>query len=227
MLAQKIDEILETAFTEHEEGRDDADAILAETFAGHAPGKCTEDLRELERMGLLRLQEKCVKLTAAGDLRASSVVRRHRLTERLFRQILSLGEAQAESHACELEHILSPEATDAICTLLGHPPSCPHGKPIPPGDCCHSARRSIAPLVCPLSELALGATARVVFMLPKLASSVDQLAGLGLLPGTDLRLRQRHPSRVVEIGETVLALDADIAASIFVQRIADPVPVRA
>ena len=84
--------------------------------------------------------------------------------------------------------------------------------------------RSIAPLVCRLSELAIGATARVVFILPKLAASVDQLAGLGLLPGTELHLRQKHPSRVVEIGETVLALDAGIAASIFVQRIADAAP---
>jgi DtxR family Mn-dependent transcriptional regulator len=31
---------------------------------------------------------------------------------------------------------LSPEATDKICTFLGHPRTCPHGAPIPPGPCC-------------------------------------------------------------------------------------------
>jgi Mn-dependent DtxR family transcriptional regulator len=34
---------------------------------------------------------------------------------------------------------LSPEATDKICTFLGHPRSCPHGAPIPPGPCCGGA----------------------------------------------------------------------------------------
>ena len=219
MRAQKIDEILETTFTEREEGRDDAGAILDRTFAGHAPGKCTEDFRELERIGLLRLDAASVTLTAEGEVRAVSVVRRHRLTERLFLDLLSMSGAQAESHACELEHILSPEATDAICTLLGHPPSCPHGKPIPQGACCTSAQRTISPLVCPLSELPLNTPARVVFVLPKLLESMDHLAGLGLLPGVELRVRQRFPARVIEMGETVVALDAGIARSIFVQRI--------
>jgi DtxR family Mn-dependent transcriptional regulator len=226
MRAQKIDEILETTFTEREQGSDTAEAILSRTFAGHAPGKCAEDLDELAQTGLLRLEGGRVALTAEGELRATAVVRRHRLTERFFRQLLSLGEAQSETHACELEHILSPEATDAICTLLGHPPTCPHGKPIPPGPCCETVRRTISPLVCPLTELALDAPARVVFVLPKLMESMDQLAGLGLLPGTELKLRQRFPTRVIEMGETLVAMDAEVARSIFVQRLAEPVALR-
>jgi len=46
------------------------------------------------------------------------------------------SESEIEQQACKFEHILSPEATDKICTFLGHPRTCPHGAPIPPGQCC-------------------------------------------------------------------------------------------
>jgi DtxR family Mn-dependent transcriptional regulator len=38
--------------------------------------------------------------------------------------------------ACRMEHIIDPEVTDSICSFLGHPRRCPHGKSIPTGDCC-------------------------------------------------------------------------------------------
>jgi DtxR family Mn-dependent transcriptional regulator len=46
------------------------------------------------------------------------------------------SETEIEQQACKFEHILSPEATDKICTFLNHPLTCPHGAPIPPGPCC-------------------------------------------------------------------------------------------
>jgi Mn-dependent DtxR family transcriptional regulator len=49
------------------------------------------------------------------------------------------SETEIEQQACKFEHILSPEATDKICTFLGHPRTCPHGAPIPRGGCCDKA----------------------------------------------------------------------------------------
>ena len=46
------------------------------------------------------------------------------------------SETEIEQQACKFEHILSQEATEKICTFLGHPRTCPHGAPIPPGPCC-------------------------------------------------------------------------------------------
>ena len=81
-----------------------------------------------------------VALTPRGRQRAADIIRRHRLAERLFTDSLALeSEAEIEQQACKFEHILSPEATDKICAFLGHPRTCPHGAPIPPGACC--ARR--------------------------------------------------------------------------------------
>ncbi len=78
-----------------------------------------------------------VELTSCGRQRAADIIRRHRLAERLFTDSLALeSESEIEQQACKFEHILSPEATDKICTFLGHPKTCPHGAPIPAGQCC-------------------------------------------------------------------------------------------
>ena len=78
-----------------------------------------------------------IELTSRGRQRAADIIRRHRLAERLFTDSLALdSELEIEQQACKFEHILSPEATDKICTFLGHPQTCPHGAPIPSGPCC-------------------------------------------------------------------------------------------
>jgi len=78
-----------------------------------------------------------VEFTPRGRQRAADIIRRHRLAERLFTDSLALdSESEIEQQACKFEHILSLEATDKICTFLGHPRTCPHGAPIPPGPCC-------------------------------------------------------------------------------------------
>ena len=78
-----------------------------------------------------------VEMTARGRQRASDIIRRHRLTERLFTDSLHMeSETEIAEQACKFEHILSQEATDKICAFLGHPKTCPHGAPIPPGPCC-------------------------------------------------------------------------------------------
>ena len=78
-----------------------------------------------------------VELTPRGHKRAADIIRRHRLAERLFTDSLAMdSETEIEQQACKFEHILSSEATDKICKFLGHPRTCPHGSPIPPGPCC-------------------------------------------------------------------------------------------
>ena len=58
----------------------------------------------------------------------------------------------------------------------------------------------------------------VTFITPGERGRLHRLAGFGLVPGATLRLVQRRPSLVVEIGETSLALDERVAAAIFVRR---------
>jgi len=215
--SRRSEEILETVYTEREEGRDLASAILAAAPEEHAPGAAREDLVALAGAGLVRLEGERVILTEEGDRRAKDVVRRHRLAERLFHDLLDLGGDVAESQACEFEHILSPEATDSVCTLLGHPPTCPHGKPLPAGPCCNAFQKTLRPLVTGLPALELGRHGRIVFIAPRFHDRMDRLAALGVVPGSTVRLHQRAPSFVIEVGETTIALDPEIAREIYVK----------
>jgi DtxR family transcriptional regulator, Mn-dependent transcriptional regulator len=214
---RRQEEILEHVWTEREEGRDTAASILAASATEHAPDVKSADLQALADAELIELDGDHVAFTEEGEAHARDVVRRHRLTERLFRDLLDLGERTMEDQACEFEHILSREATDSVCTLLGHPPTCPHGKPIPPSECCGAYQRTVRSLVTGLLTFEVGATGRIVFIAPKYHDRMDRLAALGVIPGSTIRLHQRSPSYVIEIGETTIALDPEIAGEIFVK----------
>jgi putative ABC transport system ATP-binding protein len=91
----------------------------------------------MARIGLVEMRGDEIAFTPQGEERARSVIRRHRLAERLFTDVLAIrDEGSVEKNACTFEHILSPEVTDRICAFLGHPRTCPHGCPIPEGACC-------------------------------------------------------------------------------------------
>ena len=170
--------------------------------------------------GMIETVDGTFSLLPAGRKRAREVIRRHRLAEMLLSQILEMrDDAQIESDACRFEHILSPEATESICALLGHPPTCPHGKPIPQGECCEKFRREITPLITPLSELQPGDEARIVFIAAKSHARLDRLASLGIIPGIEVRLHQKHPTCMIRVGETDIAIDANVAGEIFVKKV--------
>jgi len=196
----------------------DGAAGLEATAAGHLERTpVLEALAEAEAAGLVRRRGDELELTDGGESEGRLLLRRHRLAERLLHDLFALDPATAEQQACEFEHILLPEVTDAVCTLLGHPPVGPGGAPIPPGPCCGRQHRVVAPLVESLRDVAVGAQVRVVFIAPGTHQRLDRLAGIGLVPGSRLRLHQRQPAYVIALGETTLALDADIAAEIFVR----------
>ncbi|HET6930426.1 MAG TPA: ATP-binding cassette domain-containing protein [Candidatus Acidoferrum sp.] len=128
-----FDHLLEQIWVCGEEGRP-SDIEHIRTPGGVDP------VRTLARMEDLRLvkvlEEHLIQLTDRGKSRARDVVRRHRLAERLFKDTFRIDDHEAHSQACKFEHIISPELDQRICSFLGHPTTCPHGNPIPPGECC-------------------------------------------------------------------------------------------
>lgn len=100
-----------------------------------SPGQL-EDYRELVEAGLVILDGERVRLSATGKHEAAMAIRRHRLAERLFVDVLATDDSLIDEKACTLEHALFDGVDETICTLLGHPVVCPHGNPIPPGRCC-------------------------------------------------------------------------------------------
>ena len=168
--------------------------------------------------GLFQMDGDRMILKERGEEKAREIIRRHRLTERLFSEIFEMSEDEAEEEACRLEHILTPAATESVCTFLGHPPTCMHGKPIPRGECCAKFRKEMKPLVTPLEELGLGEEGRIVFIVPKSHQRLDRLSTLGVVPGSIVRMHQKKPSHVLQIGETTIALDKEIVKDIYVKK---------
>lgn len=208
------DEILELIWTLREENRSTKPRLL----------ECSEEegpellLDELAAAGHVEVTGDDLRLTRTGDERARGIIRRHRLAEVLLQNLFDLDPTQTESSACKFEHILTTPVTESVCTFLGHPPICPHGRPIPRGACCDRIRTEIQPMVTRLSDAALGEIVRIVFITPKSRKRLEKLSSLGIVPGSRLRLLQRNPSYVLQIGETTVAVDRDITDEIYVKR---------
>ena len=173
-----------------------------------------KQLQIMQDNGLFRVSNDTITLLEPGHARARDVIRRHRLAERLFADVLDI--ADYEDDACRLEHALSREAEEAICTLLGHPPRCPHDKEIPKGECCAVFTRKIKPLAINLNDMEVAKEGRVLFIN---VPAMDRLANMGLMPGAIIRLLQKKPSFVLEIDQTTLAIDEDIARGIYIKQI--------
>jgi len=131
---EKMTELGLIALTPHPAQAHDHKAVL---------NRCHEAMRPtIQNLGDGNL---LVDFTERGRRKAEDIIRRHRLAERLFTETLNMdNETEIEQQACKFEHILSPEATERICSFLGHPRTCPHGSPIPEGTCCGKAGKKEA-----------------------------------------------------------------------------------
>jgi putative ABC transport system ATP-binding protein len=142
----RFDHLLEQIWICGEEGKPALVEVLRATGpAGNLPvlpdEPASRALGRMSELQLVELQNGEVQLTPGGSRRARGVVRRHRLAERLFKDTFAIEDSEVHNQACKFEHIISPELDQRICSFLGHPKTCPHGNPIPPGDCCNGKRK--------------------------------------------------------------------------------------
>lgn len=215
---QDVEELAEELWTLREEGRQTVDALRATTRVRGFDLA----LGQLQRRGLARIDGDHIELTSTGRALAERQVRRHRLAEVLFTAVLEVrDDAAVNRTACVIEHVLDPAITESVCAFLGHPPHCPHGKPIPPGSCCRSFSQPQGPLVQPLSSLAPGRSGRVVHIVPRDAQRLVRLSSLGVVPGATIVLQQKSPAVVLRLGATTLAVEPEIAGEIYVRPVHD------
>jgi DtxR family Mn-dependent transcriptional regulator len=170
-------------------------------------------LRELQSDGIVLQEGERITLSQKGRGYTRQLIRSHRLAERLVHDVLGV---EYEKGACEFEHIINPELVDSICTLLGHPRECPHGMPIPEGECCLQQAQMVESSVIPLAQLEVGESARVAYVYARSDQQMHKLENLLIRPGVQLRLHQRRPTFVVECEDSMIALDDEVAANVHV-----------
>ncbi len=211
-----LDELLEHIWTLRESGRRSIEELID---AAKEEEDLEENIGRLEQTGFIEIRDKVISFTEKGEKRAEEIIRRHRLAERLFADLFDMEEVLYEYASCQFEHILSEEVVDNVCAFLGHPPLCPHGKPIPRGSCCESFTKEIKPVVVPLSELEPGEKGKIVFISPRYHDRMDKLVSLGVIPGTIVKMHQKVPSVVIRFDETDIAMEVEMGREIFVKKI--------
>src|SRR3989339_975996 len=216
MEQERIDEALEHIWLLEEEGRTEFNRFKLNSDDVNFD----ELVNEMKNQGLLILKDEKVKLTEKGRTLAMGLIRRHRLAEQLFTEVFELTENAVDADACKMEHILDEELTESVCTFLGHPPKCPHGKPIPRGECCKKYKIEIDPLVVRLTDFEVGLKGRIVFIVSAETSRLNRLSSMGITAGSVIKLLQKKPSFVIQVEETAIAIDPDIAKEIYVKKAA-------
>jgi DtxR family Mn-dependent transcriptional regulator len=128
-LPQGAQEYLEAIYEMEEEGARIQQARIAKRM-GVSPAAVSEQVRRLEKEGLITINGREIRLSDEGRETATPLVRRHRLAERLLTDILEIPWHRAHEEAHKWEHVMSPEVEERILAKTGAT-TCPHGNPIP------------------------------------------------------------------------------------------------
>jgi DtxR family Mn-dependent transcriptional regulator len=125
------EEYLESILAIEEEGVVPMRARLVERL-GLSAAAVSETIGRLSDHGFVELHgDRSLHLTAKGRSLATTVVRRHRLAERLLVDVIGLEWEKVHREADRWEHAISTDVEEKLVLLLGDPATCPHGNPIP------------------------------------------------------------------------------------------------
>src|ERR1700741_708314 len=125
------EEYLEAILEIEEEGIVPIRARLVERLGLSAPA-VSETVNRLVDHGYAELlDDRSLRLTDKGRQVATSIVRRHRLAERLLVDVIGLEWEKVHKEADRWEHAISADVEEKLVALLGDPATCPHGNPIP------------------------------------------------------------------------------------------------
>jgi DtxR family Mn-dependent transcriptional regulator len=122
---------LRTVYELEEEGVVPLRARIAERLGQSGP-TVSQTVARMERDGLLHVaDDRHLQLTDDGRHQAVSVMRKHRLAERLLADVIGLEWEDVHIEACRWEHVMSEAVERRIVAMLNEPRVCPHGNPIP------------------------------------------------------------------------------------------------
>ena len=208
-----LEEYLEAVHELDEEGVTVIQARLVERL-GHAAPTVSEMVRRLRTDGYLAVEDRCISLTAKGRARAESVVRKHRLAERLLTDVIGLPWHKAHVEAGRWEHVISDEVEGLLVKLLDHPTTCPHGNPIPGAG---ADERHLAAL----SGSEPGARVRLERVTEQVELDLPALTYLsehGFVPGAEAEVLAKAPdgTLVLDLGGATLALGPALARQLYV-----------
>lgn len=213
---------LKTVFELIEDGVVPLRARIAERL-GHSGPTVSQTVARMERDGLMVVSgDRHLELTDEGLLRATQVMRKHRLAERLLTDVIKLDWPYVHEEACRWEHVMSERVESQLLDLLDHPHQDPYGNSIPGPAQIGGPTEAVSRLPGATVAETAGdqeATFTLVRIGEPLQVDVDLLAQfqrVGLVPGARLRTRRNGDHVGLSVGEEALELTMDDAGHLFV-----------
>lgn len=154
---------LRTIYDLEEEGVVPLRARIAERLDQSGP-TVSQTVARMERDGLLNVAgDRHLQLTDKGRELAVSVMRKHRLAERLLVDVIGLRWEEVHAEACRWEHVMSEEVERRLVEVLNNPTTSPYGNPIPGLDQLGVGQSAVQPeTLVRLSDLPTGQSIAVV-----------------------------------------------------------------
>jgi len=180
-----------------------------------SPPAVTMAIRRLKRDGLIRVRaEGAVTLTSEGREIANRVIHRHHLIERMLTEVFGMEWYKVHDEAEQLEHSVSADFEIKLREKLGMKEFCPHGNRV--GMDRPQDRRARGWI--PLDEITPGATADVTSVFERDRKLLEYLDGLGIRPGTKLRLTAKNydETLTLKVGGKTVQLGGAAAAKVWI-----------
>jgi DtxR family Mn-dependent transcriptional regulator len=204
------EEYLESILAIEEEGVVPMRARLVERL-GLSAAAVSETVGRLSEHGYVELHgDRSLHLTDKGRRLATTVVRRHRLAERLLVDVIGLEWEKVHREADRWEHAISADVEEKLVELLGDPATCPHGNPIP-----GSKHKGNNAPTTPLSRAVPGPIT-VQRVNERLETDDD---GIGLLASA--RMTPGNAATLVEVGDDGVVVETETGRHTLPRRVAD------
>ena len=187
-----VDDYLKTIYhhTEWQDDRITPSQLAAEL--GLAPSSVTEMVQKLAAQGLVTHRPYGpIALTSAGEHRAASIIRRHRLIETWLVREFAYSWDEVHDEAEVLEHALSDRLLEGIDARLGRPRFDPHGDAIP--DAAGEVHRESFVL---LADAAPGHTGRVLRVSDRDPELLRAVEAAGVAVGADVTVTDAASLRI-------------------------------
>ncbi len=194
----------------------------------HSGPTVSQTIGRMERDGLVVVSgDRHLELTEVGRHRATGVMRKHRLAERLLADVIGLEWAYVHDEACRWEHVMSERVERRLYDLLGQPTQSPYGNQIPGlealgGPPEPASADGICPLLAAVHEygpnvaLTLVRLAEPIQVDPELLTQLDEA---GLRPGAEFAAESVGGYVSVRVPgiDGALELPPEVATHIFVR----------
>ncbi len=191
---------LKAIYELEEEGVPPLRARLVERL-GQSKPTVSETVARLERDGLLTIVgARNIELSVEGRKQATTVMRKHRLAERLLLDQIKVPWVDIHEEACRWEHVISDDVEERIATLLDGATEDPFGNPIPERDSLGPGSQAAGPsglvrTVDFLKENPEGGECVLVRIGEPLQTDIPLLGefeAAGLLPGTTVMMSNEN-----------------------------------